>query len=83
VTETDELAEKAEAFIRSLKWHEDTPEDIRTLVVGNIRGFASFLSGPTPEERALSGLDHAVRIACQDALSPALRKADEAVKGSA
>ncbi len=42
----DELArfELVERYIRGLQWSADVPEPVRTLVAGNLRGFASWLA---------------------------------------
>jgi len=30
-------------FVKTMKWSDDTPEDVKTLVIGNLRGFWSWM----------------------------------------
>lgn len=45
MTMSDESIEfdVVDEFLQTLKWSEDTPDEVRTLVVGNIRGFWAWL----------------------------------------
>ena len=38
-----ERATVVDDFVASMKWSDDTPEDARSLVIGNIRGFWSWM----------------------------------------
>ena len=41
--DTDIFQKAAEEYIKSLKWHDETPDFARTLVAGNIRNFATII----------------------------------------
>jgi hypothetical protein len=48
---SDPRAELLDSYIDGLKWSEDTPEEARTLVAGNIRGFAGWYDEHRAEPR--------------------------------
>lgn len=44
--------EMADRFIETMQWSEKTKDEVRTLVIGNVRGFVAFLEQqiePCPE----------------------------------
>jgi hypothetical protein len=57
-----EMAEAAEEFIAAMKWSDDTPKSVRSLVAMNVRGFWSYL-----HSEALEGCQSAVDQAWKSA----------------
>ena len=60
-----ERADVVEDFVRTLKWREDTPEDVRTLVIGNIRGFWAWLHSDDMEG-CQESVDQAMAARCRE-----------------
>lgn len=42
---SDDIDRFAEEFISSMRWSDSTPDEIRSLVIGNIHGFANMIRG--------------------------------------